>query len=163
MALIFCHIPSLCTVHSKVWDDLQYAWRATFHTELSDIVLDTWPTTGPHAFSALQSDLLTETLLYLKTLKPGPALRWRAVQASPATAPAKDFKEGEGWWRSRQEAPGSRSRAGHQQVPSYSHNHYDVDYITVISFLSIISLVALIAIILLIFITAIISIMTINS
>ena len=89
VAILFCYIPSLRTAHSRVWDDLQYAWRATFHTELSDTVLGTWPTTGPHAFSASQAEWLTETLRHLKALKPGPALRRRAVPASPAPAPAR--------------------------------------------------------------------------
>ena len=88
VAILFSHISSLRTAHSRVWDDLQFAWHATFHTKLSDTVLETWPTTGPHAFSASQAEWLTETLRYLKALKPGPALRRRAVPASPAPAPA---------------------------------------------------------------------------
>ncbi len=45
-APLFLHVPSLSTADSGVWDNLQYAWRATFHTELSDTVLETWPN-GP--------------------------------------------------------------------------------------------------------------------
>jgi hypothetical protein len=59
--MLFWHIPSLRIAHPRVWDDLQYAWRATFRTELSDTVLEKWTTTGPHAFSADQSQWLTET------------------------------------------------------------------------------------------------------
>ena len=89
VAILFCHIPSLRTAHSRVWDELQYAWHASFHTKLSDTVLETWPTTGPHAFSAVQAEWMTETLRYLRALRPGPALRRRAVPASPAPAPAR--------------------------------------------------------------------------
>ncbi len=51
---LFWHIPSLHTTHPRVWDDLQYAWRATFDTEVSDTVLETWLTTVPHAFSLIK-------------------------------------------------------------------------------------------------------------
>ncbi len=87
--MLFWHIPRLRTAHSRVWDDLQYAWRATFHSELSDTVLEKWPTTGPHAFSADQAHWLTETLRHIKNLKPGPSLRRRVTPASPAPAPAQ--------------------------------------------------------------------------
>ena len=51
--------------------------------------LDKWPTFGPHAFSTAQGHWLTETLRYLKSLKPGPALRRRTVPPSPAEAAAQ--------------------------------------------------------------------------
>ncbi len=80
VAMLFWHIHSLSTAHSRVWDDLQYAWHAAFHTELSGTVLEKWHTKGPHAFSADAAHWLTETLRHLKNLKPGPALRRRVTQ-----------------------------------------------------------------------------------
>ena len=52
--------------HSSVWDALQFAWHATFHSQLSAVGMEKWPTTGPHAFNDLECRWLTETLLCLK-------------------------------------------------------------------------------------------------
>jgi hypothetical protein len=89
VALLFVHNPSLRTAHSRVWGELNTAWSNTFHTDLSEAALEKWPSTGPPAFSAEQSDWLTQTLRHLKSLKPGPNLRRRVNPAAPASpAPA---------------------------------------------------------------------------
>jgi hypothetical protein len=93
VALLLVHVPSLRTAHPRVWGELNTAWLNTFHSDLSETALEKWPTTGPLAFSTAQGDWLTETLRYLKSLKPGPALRRRSVPASPAPAAAQDASE----------------------------------------------------------------------
>jgi hypothetical protein len=119
-ALLLVHIPSLRTAHSRVWDELNAAWLNTFHSDLSETALEKWPTTGPPAFSAVQSEWLTETLRHLKSLKPGPSLRRRAIPASPAPAAAqaapgtsKKAKAGGGQGKKRRESDPVQE---HQQV-----------------------------------------------
>jgi hypothetical protein len=89
VAILLVHVPSLRTAHPRVWGELNTAWHNTFHSDLSETALDKWPTFGPHAFSTAQGHWLTETLRYLKSLKPGPALRRRTVPPSPAEAAAQ--------------------------------------------------------------------------
>jgi hypothetical protein len=77
--------------HAAVWGKLFDAWRNTFHSELSLSDLETWPTTGAHAFNQEQCEWLTETLRHLKMpagKATGPALRSRVVRAAnPEPAP----------------------------------------------------------------------------
>ncbi len=89
VALLLVHNPSLRTTHSRVWDELNTAWSNTFHSDLSETAVEKWPTAGPLAFSAEQSDWLTQTLRHIKSLKSGPSLRRRVNPASPAPAAAQ--------------------------------------------------------------------------
>ena len=108
MALLLVHIPSLRTAHPRVWDELNTAWSNTFHSDLSETALEKWPTTGPLAFSAEHCEWLTETLRYLKSHKPGPALRRRVIPPSPAPAAAPAASGTSG--RKAKAAPGKRRR-----------------------------------------------------
>ncbi len=53
--------------HKRVWDELNYAWLATFSCSLHTVRVERWPKTGPFAFtpeSPDQSNWLTNTLLF---------------------------------------------------------------------------------------------------
>ena len=52
--------------HKRVWDELNYAWLATFSCELHPVGMEKWPRTGPFAFDETQCHWLTETLRFLK-------------------------------------------------------------------------------------------------
>jgi hypothetical protein len=46
---------SLRDKHKRVWDELNYAWLATFLCDLHAVGLEKWPETGPFAFDKNQS------------------------------------------------------------------------------------------------------------
>jgi hypothetical protein len=52
--------------HKRVWDQLNYAWLATFSCDLHAVGLEKWPETGPFAFNEAQSKWLTDTLRFLQ-------------------------------------------------------------------------------------------------
>ncbi len=52
--------------HKRVWDELNYAWLATFSCDLHAVGLEKWPETGPFAFYQTQSKWLTDTLYFPK-------------------------------------------------------------------------------------------------
>ena len=69
----------------RIWEELNFAWRATFHSELHSNVLDRWPEDGPHAFTKEQSTWLAETLRILRR-GPGRPARRRAAPPAPRAA-----------------------------------------------------------------------------
>jgi hypothetical protein len=84
VAMIMWYDTDIRAAHSSVWDALQFAWQASFHSALSAVGLEKWPTTGPHAFNEQQCSWLTETLRCLKK----PALRRRVAAGAGPLAPA---------------------------------------------------------------------------
>ena len=85
VAMIMWYDTDIRAAHSSVWDALRFAWQASFHSALSAVGLEKWPTTGPHAFNEQQCAWLTETLRCLKK----PALRRRVAAGAGPLAPAK--------------------------------------------------------------------------
>ncbi len=67
-AMILWYDPALHAKHSRAWDSLTAAWKATFHTKLTANALEKRPEDGPHGFSKAQSTWLTATLRYPKGL-----------------------------------------------------------------------------------------------
>ncbi len=68
--------------HKRVWDELNYAWLATFSCDLHTVRVELWPETGLFAFTQDQSNWLTNTLLFLKAGTGRP--RW---VSAPKSAP----------------------------------------------------------------------------
>jgi hypothetical protein len=75
--------------HTRTWDALSAAWKATFHQDLSSRALEKWPQDGPHGFNDAESAWLAETLRYLKRGPGRPAsTRQRVVPAAAGKAAA---------------------------------------------------------------------------
>ena len=74
--------------HKRVWDELNYAWLATFSCDLHAVGLEKWPRTGPFRFDEAQCKWLTETLRFLKQ-SAGRARRVSAPPRAPEIAPEK--------------------------------------------------------------------------
>jgi hypothetical protein len=85
LGMIFYYEESIRTSQPRIWDELNFAWRATFHSELHSNVLDRWPEDGPHAFTKDQSTWLAETLRILKR-GPGRPARRRVAPPAPRAA-----------------------------------------------------------------------------
>lgn len=66
VAMILFYEADLREKHTRTWDGLSAAWKATFHQDLSSRALEKWPEDGPHGFNAAESAWLAETLRYLK-------------------------------------------------------------------------------------------------
>ena len=84
VAMILWYQAELREKHKRVWDELNYAWLATFSCELHPVGMEKWPRTGPFAFDETQCHWLTETLRFLKA---GGRSR-RASAPKSAIAPA---------------------------------------------------------------------------
>ena len=90
VAMILWYQADLREKHKRVWDELNYAWLATFSCDLHAVGLEKWPVTGTFAFDEAQSKWLTDTLRFLKLSAAGrprrniPAPRAPAVVPSPA-------------------------------------------------------------------------------
>ena len=84
--------------HTRTWDGLSAAWKATFHQDLSSHALEKWPEDGPHGFNANESAWLTGSLRYLKHGPGRPTSTRRRIDpaaagkaaANPAPAPRRD-------------------------------------------------------------------------
>ena len=50
VAMIMWYQADLRDKHKRVWDELNYAWLATFSCDLNAVGLEKWPETGPFAF-----------------------------------------------------------------------------------------------------------------
>ena len=87
LAMILYHDEGLRSSQQRIWDELNFAWRATFHSELHSNVLERWPEDGPHAFTKEQSTWLAETLRILKRGPGRPARRRVAPPAARAAVP----------------------------------------------------------------------------
>ncbi len=55
VAMIMWYQADLRNKHKRVWDELNYAWLATFSCDLHAVGLEKWPETGPFAFDKTQS------------------------------------------------------------------------------------------------------------
>ena len=77
--------------HKRVWDELIYAWLATFSCDLHAVGLEKWPVTGPFAFDEAQSKWLTDTLRFLM-LSAGPPRRNIPAPLAPAVMPSPAVK-----------------------------------------------------------------------
>ena len=86
VAMILWYQAELREKHKRVWDELNYAWLATFSCELHPVGMEKWPRTGPFAFDETQCHWLTETLRFLKA--GGRSRRVSAAKSAPAIAPA---------------------------------------------------------------------------
>ncbi len=62
-----------------LWTDLNFAWCATFHSNLHQHMLEMWPKDAPHAFTEMQSkwlaDALRKALDDLRVVAPQHSLR----------------------------------------------------------------------------------------
>ena len=87
VAMLLWYDPALRAKHTRAWDSLTAAWKATFHTELTAGALEKWPEDGPHGFSKAQSTWLSATLRFLKGQGRPPSRR-RASAHPRATSPA---------------------------------------------------------------------------
>jgi hypothetical protein len=83
VAMIMWYQADLRDKHKRVWDELNYAWLATFSCVLNAVALEKWPETGPFAFDKVQSKWLTDTLHFLKQSTARPRR-----QIPPPRAPA---------------------------------------------------------------------------
>jgi hypothetical protein len=88
VAMILWHVPALREKHTRTWDGLTAAWKATFHQDLSSRALKKWPEDGPHGFNAAESAWLAETLRYLKHGQGRPTSTRRRVVSAVAGAAA---------------------------------------------------------------------------
>jgi hypothetical protein len=77
--------------HKRVWDELNYAWLATFSCDLHAVGLEKWPETGPSAFNKIQSKWLTDTLHFLKQSTARPRRQIPPPRA-PADVPPASLK-----------------------------------------------------------------------
>ncbi len=66
VAMILWYDPDLRATQDRLWQELDFAWKATFHADLGPAGLETWLVDDPHAFTESESQWRTETLLYLK-------------------------------------------------------------------------------------------------
>jgi hypothetical protein len=66
VAMILWYNTDLRATQDRLWQELNFAQKATFHADLAPAALETWPVDGPHVFTDSESQWLTETLLYLK-------------------------------------------------------------------------------------------------
>jgi hypothetical protein len=55
VAMILFYERDLREKHTRTWDCLSAAWKATFHQDLSSRALEKWPEDGPHGFNATKS------------------------------------------------------------------------------------------------------------
>ena len=139
VAMILWYDLDLRAKHSRAWESLTAAWKATFHTELTAGALEKWPQDGPHGFSEDQSTWLTSTLRYLKGR--APPRRRRATSPAPrpaakvAAKPASRASLGTG-------GGGGASRTARNLDPVQSSRRFA----TLLNF-NIISLISLISII----------------
>ncbi len=69
VAMIRWYDPQLRAANARVWDELQFAWHATFHSDLAETrtALEKWPVAGSHAFDEIECNWLKETLRCLKS------------------------------------------------------------------------------------------------
>jgi hypothetical protein len=89
VAMIFFYEHETREKHTRTWDALSAAWKATFHQDLSSRALEKWPQDGPHGFNDAESEWLTGTLRYLKRGPGRPAsTRQRVVPAAAGKAAA---------------------------------------------------------------------------
>jgi hypothetical protein len=86
VAMILWYQADLREKHKRVWDELNYAWLATFSCDLHPVGMEKWPRTGPFAFNDIQCTWLTETLRFLKS--GGRSRRVSAPRRAPEIAPA---------------------------------------------------------------------------
>jgi hypothetical protein len=85
VAMIMLYQTELRESHKRVWDELNYAWLATFSCELHTVGVELWPETGPFVFTQDQSNWLTKLLI----LKTGEGrLCWVATPKSSPSAAA---------------------------------------------------------------------------
>ncbi len=78
-AMILWYQADLREKHKRLWDELNYAWLATFSCDLHAVGWEKWPRTGLFRFDEVQCKWLTETLCFLKQS----AGRIRRVSAPP--------------------------------------------------------------------------------
>jgi hypothetical protein len=113
-AMILWYNTDLRAKYNRVWEALKYAWLASFDKELCAEALETWPTSGPYAFSEAESLWLTGTLQFLKAGSAAQSARSRR-RSTPATRSntKKNKEEGESSVKKQQRrdsAPPSRKR-----------------------------------------------------
>ena len=140
VAMILWYDLHLRAKHSRAWNSLTAAWKATFHTELTAGALEKWPQDGPHGFSKDQSAWLTSTLRFLKGRAPprrrasAPA-RATSPAPRPASKPASRNSLGAG-------GGGSASRTARNPDPVQSSRRFatllNINIISLISLISII-------------------------
>ena len=103
VAMIFFYEHETREKHTRTWDALSAAWKATFHQDLSSRALEKGPQDGPHGFNDAESRWLTGTLRYLKRGPGRPAsARVRVVPAAagkaaaiPPPPPRRDSSKGQ--------------------------------------------------------------------
>ena len=114
VAMILFYEPALREKHTRTWDGLTAAWKATFLQDLSARALEKWPEDGPHGFNAAESAWLAESLRYLKHGQGRPkSSRRRVVPAAAGKAAAIPPPPPR---RDSSKAPRPRSRAISIQV-----------------------------------------------
>ena len=91
VAMILWYQADLREKHKRVWDELNFAWLATFSCDLHAVGLEKWPVTGPFAFDESQSKWLTDTLRFLK-MSAGRPRRQAALPRAPAVVPSPAVK-----------------------------------------------------------------------
>ena len=91
VAMILWYQADLREKHKRVWDELNFAWLATFSCDLHAVGLEKWPVTGPFAFDESQSKWLTDTLRFLK-MSAGRPRRQGALPRAPAVVPPPAVK-----------------------------------------------------------------------
>jgi hypothetical protein len=86
VAMVMWYQADLRDKHQRVWDELNYAWLATFSCDLHAVGLEKWPETGPFALDKTQSKWLTDTFHFLKQ-STGRLRRQVAPPRAPADVP----------------------------------------------------------------------------
>ncbi len=51
LAMILWYDPELRGTQDRLWQELDFAWKATFHADLGPAGLEMWPVDGPRAFT----------------------------------------------------------------------------------------------------------------
>jgi hypothetical protein len=64
--MILWYQPAFRAKQKRIWDELNFAWAATFAIDLTAAGLERRPKSGPHAFNKAQFKWLFETLRFLK-------------------------------------------------------------------------------------------------
>ena len=91
VAMIMWYQADLSDKHKRVWDELNYAWLATFSCDLNAVGLQKLPETGPFAFDKTQSKWQTETLHFLNQ-STGRSRRQVPPPRAPADVPPATLK-----------------------------------------------------------------------
>jgi hypothetical protein len=66
VAMILWYEPDIRFTQDRLWQELNFAWKAKLHSDLGPASLETWPKDGPHDFIENESRWHTETLRSFK-------------------------------------------------------------------------------------------------